>query len=248
MTELFGSAEQVLSGEARCCVICADNLDVMRGMPDKTPGLVTVTDCPYAVGKKIANDSLPWEQWLPWIDERHIEMARISSKVFDFLATNRVLRFIRESSFPPNFEIVWHKPMMLHDTSLNGSPFLAHSERILYWGPMSPKEAGKLGYDSVACNALWPRERRKMGIDHPTPKPEPLIRNSLKYWTKENDIVFDPFCGSGTHGEAALNLGRRYIGIDIDQRWVDATIERLTAVFDYQTVAGIRIGQEGLFT
>ena len=238
---------QVLSGEATWCVLCADNLDVMRSLPDKVPDMVTVTDCPYAVGKKIANDSLPWEQWLPWIDERHREMARVSSKVFDFLATNRVIRFVRESSFPPDFEVVWHKPMMLHDTSLNGSPFLAHSERILYWGPDVAQAAGKLGYDSVACNALWPRERRELGIDYPTPKPEPLIRNSLKYWTQEGDIVADWFCGSGTHGEAALKLGRRYIGVDIDQRWVDATIERLRAVESYYSVAAARAGQGGLF-
>ena len=143
--------------------------------------------------------------------------------------------------------INWHKPMMLHDTSLNGSPFLAHSESILYWGPASPKEAGKLGYDSVACNAIWPAQRRAEGIEHPTPKPVELIANSLRYWTREDEVVIDPFCGSGSHLVAALRTGRRAIGIDIDERWVAESEARLRAE-ESNTSLGMRnAGQQALF-
>lgn len=101
--------------------------------------------------------------------------------------------------------------------------------------------------DVVEGRARWPRERRQLGIDHPTPKPERLIRNSLKYWAKENDIILDPFCGSGSHGEAALNIGLRYIGIDCDERWVNDTVERLRSLEHHQTVMAKRLGQGGLF-
>jgi DNA modification methylase len=61
---------------------------------------------------------------------------------------------------------------------------------------------------------------------HPCPKP-------LALWTRilnrigGDGIVFDPFCGSGTTLVAAKMLGRRYIGIDIEERYVKIAEERL---------------------
>jgi len=235
----------VLEGRERWAVVQGDCLEILPTLPERCG--VVVADPPYAVGKAIAGDSLPWEQWLPWLDERLRECTRVGRLVFAFFAKTRVVRFIRETSCAPEFIINWHKPMMLHDTSLNGSPFLAHSESILYWGPRSPKEAGKLGYDSVACNAIWPSERRREGIDHPTPKPVALIANSLKYWTQPGEIVLDPFCGSGSHLVAALRTGHRAIGIDIDPRWVAEAARRLQAEDTHGSLADAITGQVPLF-
>jgi 16S rRNA G966 N2-methylase RsmD len=231
----------VLEGRERWAVVCADCLDVLRELPDKCG--VIVTDPPYGVGKQMAGDKAPWEVWLPWLNARLTECQRVGRLVFSFFAKTRLVRFIRETSTPPQFVINWHKPMMLHDTSLNGSPFLMHSESILYWGPVSPKEAGKLGYDSVACNALWPSQRRAQGIEHPTPKPVELLCNSLKYWTRQDDVVIDPFCGSGTHLIAALRNGRRCIGIDIDPACVAESVARVRCELADSTLAARKAGQ-----
>jgi hypothetical protein len=235
----------VLSGERQWCVIHGDNLEVMHSMPDKC--VVGVTDPPYGIGKNIAGDKMPWPQWLEWFDCRTIELTRVARIAFQFFASTRLVRFIRETVIPPQFEICWHKPMMLHGTSLNGSPFLAHRESILYWGPTSPREAGKLGYDSVAFNAMWPRERRAEGIEHPTPKPVELLAKCLTYWSRPDDVIFDPYCGSGSHLVAALRVGRRCIGVDIDERWVRDSIERLTAEEKSSSVMSLRDGQIPIF-
>lgn len=235
----------VLSGAERWAVVEGDCREVLRQLPPQCG--VVVTDPPYAVGKKIRGDNMPWEVWLPWLDERLAQCCRVGRLVFAFLAKTRLIRFIRETQVPPEFVVNWHKPMMLHDTSLNGSPFLAHSESILYWGPCSPKEAGKLGYDSVACDAIWPHERRAAGIEHPTPKPVPLVARSLGYWTREDDVVIDPFCGSGSHLVAALRTGRRAIGIDIDPQWVAESVRRLRAEEQHSTLGADKRGQGALF-
>jgi DNA modification methylase len=94
---------------------------------------------------------------------------------------------------------------------------------------------------------MWPRERRAQGIDHPTPKPLELIVNSLHYWSRPEDIIFDPWCGSGTHLVAALRTGHRCIGIDIDERWVRGSIERLEAEDRLSSVMARRDGQGALF-
>lgn len=56
---------------------------------------------------------------------------------------------------------------------------------------------------------------------HPTEKPVALMEYYIKNSTKEGDIVFDPFMGTGTTGVAALRLNRRFIGIEIEQTWFD---------------------------
>ena len=236
----------VLSGEKRWAVVHGDCLGVLAAMPEKCG--VIVTDPPYGVGTKaIAGDKMPWDEYLPWLDTRLEQCVRVGRLVFSFFASTKLVRFIRETKVPPEFELNWHKPMMLHDTSLNGSPFLAHRESILYWGPRSPKEAGKLGYDSVAYNAMWPRERRAEGIEHPTPKPVPLLAASLERWSRPGEIVIDPFCGSGSHLVAALRVGRRAIGIDIDPKWVNESTARLKAEECHSSLGESKRGQQSLF-
>lgn len=61
---------------------------------------------------------------------------------------------------------------------------------------------------------------------HQWVKPYSLIERLVKIYTKEGDLVLDPFCGSGIVLKACQNLGRRFIGIDIDQKWADYCKER----------------------
>ncbi len=62
---------------------------------------------------------------------------------------------------------------------------------------------------------------------HPAVFPIELPLRHIKSWTNEGDIVLDPFCGSGTTLIAAEQLGRKWIGIDVDQKYCDLCIERM---------------------
>lgn len=62
---------------------------------------------------------------------------------------------------------------------------------------------------------------------HPAVFPLELPLRHIKSWTNEGDVVLDPFCGSGTTLLAAEQLGRRWIGIDIEKEYCDLSIERL---------------------
>jgi site-specific DNA-methyltransferase (adenine-specific) len=53
------------------------------------------------------------------------------------------------------------------------------------------------------------------------------VQELIKLLSKENDIVLDPFCGSGTTCVAAKNLKRKYIGIEINPEYVQLANERL---------------------
>ena len=62
---------------------------------------------------------------------------------------------------------------------------------------------------------------------HPAQKPLSVIKPLILMTTREDDLVLDPMCGSGTTGEACWQLGRRALLCDADERWVDATRERM---------------------
>jgi len=70
-------------------------------------------------------------------------------------------------------------------------------------------------------------KHNKYRDEHPCQLPIHLLERIVLMSTDENDIVFDPFVGTGTSAMAAKRLGRRYIGIDIDEKYVNITREKL---------------------
>jgi DNA modification methylase len=74
---------------------------------------------------------------------------------------------------------------------------------------------------------LWempPESATRVG--HPAPFPVALPQTLIDLYTYEGDLVLDPFMGSGTTAVAAIRTHRRYIGMDTEQTFVDAAIER----------------------
>jgi site-specific DNA-methyltransferase (adenine-specific) len=64
-------------------------------------------------------------------------------------------------------------------------------------------------------------------LGHVTPKPVDLIENIIKHSSNEGDLVLDPMCGSGTTCVAAKKLNRRFIGIELDSKYVDLARSRI---------------------
>jgi site-specific DNA-methyltransferase (adenine-specific) len=62
---------------------------------------------------------------------------------------------------------------------------------------------------------------------HPCPIPIKLVERIILLTTKENDLVLDPFMGSGTTAIACMNTNRRYIGFEIDKFYYDNSLERI---------------------
>lgn len=71
-----------------------------------------------------------------------------------------------------------------------------------------------------------PRRERRHG-SHPTQKPVALVERAIRICTAPGDLVLDPFCGSGTTGVAALRCGRRFLGIEMEDRWCQVAAARL---------------------
>lgn len=70
-------------------------------------------------------------------------------------------------------------------------------------------------------------ERSNKNRVHPAVFPIKLAHDHIISWSNENDIVLDPFMGSGTTGIACINTNRKFIGIEIDEKYFDIAKERL---------------------
>ncbi len=65
------------------------------------------------------------------------------------------------------------------------------------------------------------------GMGHPCPRTETHMRSLVGWWSVGSGTVLDPFMGSGTTGVACANLGRKFIGIEIEQKYFDIACERI---------------------
>ncbi len=99
-------------------------------------------------------------------------------------------------------------------------------------------EALKAGNDDIQMRSDWliplcTGEERLKGRDgrklHPTQKPEALLARVILSASRPDDLVLDPFCGSGTTGAVARRLRRRFIGIERDTAYAAAAKERVAA-------------------
>lgn len=117
-----------------------------------------------------------------------------------------------------------------------------HSTETILWAQKNDKKshhffnyelmkklnAGKQMKD-VWTGSLTKPSEKKCG-KHPTQKPEYLLERIIQASTIPGDIVLDPFCGSGTTGVEAVRFGRKFIGIDICEEYLQITKKRLEEI------------------
>lgn len=70
------------------------------------------------------------------------------------------------------------------------------------------------------------------GDDHPTEKPVALMRHYIDNSSQIGQIVLDPFAGSGSTGVAAIQAGRKFIGIEKDEKFFNMAVQRITAAVE----------------
>lgn len=65
---------------------------------------------------------------------------------------------------------------------------------------------------------------------HSTQKPEYLLERIVLASTEEGQVILDPFCGSGTTGVEAMRFGRKFVGIDVNEEYLEISKKRLEKV------------------
>ncbi len=78
--------------------------------------------------------------------------------------------------------------------------------------------------------------------DHPTQKPEKLVAKLILASTNENDVVFDPFLGSGTTAVVSRKLNRNFFGIELEEEYVMLALKRLALALEDTSIQGYSDG------
>jgi site-specific DNA-methyltransferase (adenine-specific) len=134
-------------------------------------------------------------------------------------------------------QIVWHKPDPVPNALHTA---FTHAHETLLWASKGRGARHTFNYDLInspnpttQVSSVWriptvPRSEKRMGY-HPTQKPLRLVRRALLASTREGELVFDPFCGSGTTGVAAKELNRAFVGAELQEEFAELAARRIGA-------------------
>jgi len=111
------------------------------------------------------------------------------------------------------------------------------------------KPINEYGIDNnvwVMRNGMYKSTKDIVAFEHPAIFPEELAIRHIISWTKENDLIYDPFMGSGTTAKAAIQLKRNWIGSEIDKSYCDICEKRLNGVENQETLSDEYITKDSL--
>ena len=225
-------------------LIEGDAFQKMKEISDSSVDLI-LTDPPYNLSEystgnmkfdwrnEINNDVAKWDK-VPFNPEKllkdFIRILKPTGNIFIFTSYNLIGKY--HETFDPLFDtfqfMVWHKTNPI--PNIRKSSFLNSCELIVcLWNKGHTWNFSKQNemHNFIESAICMGKERIKEP-KHPTQKPLSVLEHIIKIASNENDIVFDPFMGVGSTGKAALNLRRRFIGIELEKEYYEATVKRLS--------------------
>ena len=217
-----------------------DSLEVMAGLEDGSIDCV-ITDPPYTDyvhknaksnrNKGHGNQAIDFSSFtMDNLDTAFSEFGRLTKTwVVSTLAYEHAFRLSNEMHDTLELKRigVWVKtnPMPQISADRPGHGW----EAIVYLHKKTTKSAWNGGgnHGNYVSNLARP-------TGHPTPKPLSMISSFVERFTNPKDLILDPFAGGGTTLLAARNLGRRAIGVEIDEAYCELIAKRLSQeAFDF---------------
>ena len=203
-------------------IFLGDCLEIMRVFKDKSFDLV-LTDPPYNAkdigpNKRKYIESqmqVPLPQYKKFCQNWIKEVLRIGKRVVFTPGIANICYYPQ-----PDWVACWHKPAAVSFNRFGG--FNAW-EPVMLYGKI-PK-GKRLPQDYILENTL--NFKKGPEAEHPCPKPLNLIMRLIDTFSLDDEIILDPFLGSGTTLVATKILGRKAIGIEISERYCKISVDRL---------------------
>lgn len=167
-------------------------------------------------GKIFTHNNIDFEEWLPDV----YRVLKPSTHCY-IMINSRNLRELQEKAEAVGFKfqnlLAWVK-----NTATPNKYYMQKMEFIL----MLRKGAAK-NINDMGCTNLLSYKNFMGNKQHPTEKPVQLMEVMIGNSSQPGDLVLDPFAGSGSTLIAAKNLGRDYIGYEIDPKYYEVAVKRL---------------------
>jgi modification methylase len=236
----------------------AHSAESMCELPDDSVALM-VTSPPYHVGKEYDSDD-SFEEYLELLrsvfketyrvlepgGRAVVNVANLGRRPYVSLA-DHVSSIMEGLQFLPRGEVIWLKGRGASGSCAWGSwrsavnpTFRDLHEYCLCFSKERWSRARK-GISTIsrdeflaATLSIWefpPESARR--VSHPAPFPVSLPRRFIELYTYLDDLVLDPFIGSGTTAVAAVETGRRYIGYDVNDEYLQTARQRALAARPY---------------
>lgn len=205
----------------------ADCLDIMSKMDDGAVDF-TLTDIPYDAVNRDSNGLRNLDKGNADIitfnlDEFLKQVLRVTSNSICIFCGkeqfSQIYKFFSDIGKGTVRPIIWEKT---NPSPMNGQYVYLSGVEMGVWY----KKQGAKTFNAHCKNTVfhYPNGRSKL---HPTEKNHALLEDLIKDNTNEGQTVFDPCCGSGSHCFVAKNLGRKYIGVELDKSYFDVAVKRL---------------------
>ena len=230
-------------------IICGDCLEGLKEMPDKCVDLV-LTDPPYNTTQ------LDFENDLFLSDKFLKELKRISKNGFMVCFSKQPFTslVVMQKIFRYRYELIWEKTLPTRFLDSGWRPLDNHENILIffdekatynpqmeqgnkYYKTMSKASTKIYGthkaYETVSSGERFPKSIIKssnashLNRFHPTEKPTDLMQWLIKTYSNKNDLILDCFAGSGSTLVACQELHRRFIGIEISEKYCEIARERL---------------------
>jgi len=132
----------------------------------------------------------------------------LKNKKFNLLTWNKPLSVMNRERYSTNIEYIIR--IYTNGCALNKIDFDLYPEKTLYYSKYK------------TFNQI--RSTYKL---HPSQKPVEILTQFIELSSKENDVILDPFMGSGSTGEASININRNFIGIELDEGYFKIAEDRI---------------------
>jgi site-specific DNA-methyltransferase (adenine-specific) len=234
-------------------IICGDAIDEMSKLPDKSIDMI-LCDLPYGTTQckwdtVIPFDSL-WEQYRRIIKDKGAIVLTASQPFTSNLVMSNPKLF--------RYSLVWEKSKSTGYLNSKKMPMRSHEDILVFYKSLpiyNPQMVDGKPYDKGKAHRPTEVYREQKGeihvkndsgqryprsvqyfktaesegvVYHPTQKPISLMEWLIKTYTNEGDIVLDNCICSGTTAIACIRTNRKYIGIDIDESYINITTERIS--------------------
>lgn len=217
-------------------IYLADCYEAIKQLPDKSVDLI-VTDPPYLMETRGAG----FHKKRDYYDEIHndglavgikqdllCEFERVMKKTNIYIFCNKnLLPLLFQFYKDKNFDLlIWHKSNPI--PTIN-QKYLSDIEYVFFARDKGVEMYNDYSTSSKVYTSVV-NKADKEKFEHQTIKPLPLVQRLITNSSQPNDIVLDPFIGSGTTAVACKNLGRQYIGFEINPKWHKIAVDRLNNI------------------
>jgi len=216
-------------------VVCGDATSLIRKLPNESVDLI-VTDPPYGLNTPgIRNDS-DLSLFYHILPELYRVMKKDSWFV-TFFSTKYLPKIFLNNPFEYYWQVILYMPEAFVRSPVGITKFMS----VFIFKKGNPIMNGRM-CDIIKDTPGKMVEPDEGFINHPTPKPKQFIGRLIEAFSKEGDLVLDPFTGSGSSLLACKLVGRRFIGFEIEPKYCELACSRLNSY----RMPGIQILQQSL--